>query len=460
MTLGTDRTGRTTLDINARLSGYSLMDALLWRRSRRFAPGMEISGGPLSYRSTAAPRPLTTDEEAALAFAACGITGHTLAEMPYQEGDRPGAGGGNIIAQLVGRTIASGDGIHSVSLFVINDEGVSLVRRPQDLDRAEIPELIRLAHGRELRPLYDRVRVRVSDRRVDVPREVPFVPPFNQYSTNVPGTTYFLPVAELTALMINLLLSAFEDDFGFYVLDERNRFQPAGLAKFARSRGGHLNDDLSAGRVVTAGFLDTWLREFAAIEQGAMLQNLGLMTQALGLGGFPHFAAHPFVWYQELGFRMRNLRLSRTIGANPLMAAAMSLTGRDMPMPTAVGFEHQGKPLLRPYCPPYYRNMEEAVLAFVDFKYAPGSGTLRDGGAQSSWHDGGAVQNDIPKVSDNAIAATIAYLEYLHNRYGRVPADNGPFRTVLAYQAANLDEDFYNRYYVPDALSPAQRDRA
>lgn len=460
MTLDTDRTGESRLDIGAKLSGYSLMDALLWRRSRRFAPGMQISGGPLAYRSTAAPRPLTRDEEAALAFAACGITGHTLAEMPYRDGDRPGAGGGNIIAQLVGRTIASGDGIHSVSLFVINDEGVSLVRRPQDLDRAEISDLIRLAHDRELSALYERVRVQVRDRRSDVPREVPFVPPFNQFSANVPGTTYFLPVAELTALMINLLLSAFEDDFAFYALDERNRFQPAGLAKFARSRGGHLNDDLSSGRVVTAGFLDTWLCEFAAIEQGAMLQNLGLMTQALGLGGFPHFAAHPFAWYQELGFRMNDLRFSRTIGAGPLMASVMSLTGRNMPMPTAVGFEHDGEPLLRPYCPPYYRNMEEAVLAFVDFKYAPGRGTLRDGGASSSWNDGAAVQSDIPKASDRAIAATIAYLDYLHTRYGRVPANNGPFRSVLAYQAADLDEDFYNRFYVPDALSPTQRDRA
>jgi hypothetical protein len=38
-----------------------------------------------------------------------------------------------------------------------------------------------------------------------------------------------------------------------------------------------------------------------------MLQNLGLMTQALGLGGFPHFAAHPFIWFQALGFRMQEI---------------------------------------------------------------------------------------------------------------------------------------------------------
>jgi len=35
-----------------------------------------------------------------------------------------------------------------------------------------------------------------------------------------------------------------------------------------------------------------------------MLQNLGLMAQALGLGGFPNFANHEFAWFQALGFRM------------------------------------------------------------------------------------------------------------------------------------------------------------
>ena len=44
--------------------------------------------------------------------------------------------------------------------------------------------------------------------------------------------------------------------------------------------------------------------EFCAVELGAILQNLGLMAAALGLGGFPHFAAHPFIWFQALGFRM------------------------------------------------------------------------------------------------------------------------------------------------------------
>src|SRR5690242_19231438 len=95
---------------------YSLMDALLERRSRRFARGFRIDSGPLAYTSTKPPAPLTIEQEAALAFSACGITGPALAELPYQQG-------GNIMAQFVGRTVASGDALHTVTVFVANDSG-------------------------------------------------------------------------------------------------------------------------------------------------------------------------------------------------------------------------------------------------------------------------------------------------------------------------------------------------
>ena len=53
----------------------SLLEAMLARRSRRFAPGMSLPTGPLAYRSEREPDPLREEEEAALAFAACGVTG-------------------------------------------------------------------------------------------------------------------------------------------------------------------------------------------------------------------------------------------------------------------------------------------------------------------------------------------------------------------------------------------------
>jgi hypothetical protein len=439
------------------LAQYPLLEALIERRSRRFGQGMRLDGGPLAYQSVQSPQPLSIGEEAALAFAACGVTGYALAELPYQTGKPPGSGEGNIMVNFIGRTVASGHALHYVIVFVINDDGVWMLRRPQDYPRAEIAGLIQSARERRLVELYEKGRVRIADRRVDVPREVPYVPPFNQWAANLSGTTYFLPVNEFTEDYINVLLSAFGEEFAYFLVDDRNRFQPAGIAKFARSRGGHLHDDPKDGRVATVTFLETWLYEFAAIEQGGMLQNLALMTQALGLGGFPHFAAHPFIWFQALGFRMQGVPFSRSIGAGAVKTALLHALGRDIPVPTAVGLEREGQVLVKPFCPPYYRNMEEAVLAFVDYKYAKGTGTFRDGGAATGWRDGAAVQAGIPRYPDKAIAATIAYCEYVYQRYGRFPAHSGPFRTILAHQAHHLDLDFYDRFYRPDVMTDTQR---
>src|ERR1039458_7070979 len=85
----------------AAIRSYPLLTALRERRSRRFGLGMKIPAGPLAYESKHKPRPLTEDEEAALVFAACGITEHALADLCYAKG-----GGGGIMAGLVARTIA------------------------------------------------------------------------------------------------------------------------------------------------------------------------------------------------------------------------------------------------------------------------------------------------------------------------------------------------------------------
>lgn len=350
------------------------------------------------------------------------------------------------MTHFIGRTVASGDAMHNCTVFVIDDHGAWLLKRLQDYPRELISQLVSDAHAHRMVHLYRQMRVRIADTRVEVPKEVPFVAPFNKWSANVPGTTYFLPIAELSALYINVLLSAFDHDFAFFLVDDHRGYQPAGIAQFARSAGGHLANDPRSGRVATISFIETWVCEFVAIEQGAMHQNLGLMSSALGLGGFPHFAAHPFVWPLALGFRMEEVSFNKLIGA-PTEGPG------DLPVPTPVGLERDGKILIRPYCPPYYRDMEEAVLAFVNHKYAAGEGTFRDGGGSTAWRNGGAVQSEIPRYSDEAIAATVQYCKYVFDQYGRFPVNGGPFRTLLAYQAHRLDSHFYSRFYKDDVIS-------
>jgi len=435
----------------AGLENFPLLQALRERRSRRFGRGMKIHAGPLAYESRLQPVPLTEDEEAALVFAACGITGHALADLAYARGE-----GGNIMAGLVARTIASGDGLQTVALVVTNDAGTHLVRRPRELPAKNIPELVELGKRGEFTELYRRCRVKIKDGRAAPPTEPLFNINANRWSAHAAGTSYFLPVNDLTFMYINGLLEILNEDTGVFLLDERNHYRPAGLARFARSCGGHLEDDPHKLRIATIRQVEQFVTEFVTIEQGMMLQNLGLMAQALGLGGFPNFANHEFGWFQALGFRMEQMPASRYLGASPMVSFGMKLLRRDPVIPYPVGLECEGEVLLKPFCPPYYKSMAEAARAVVEIKFGA-DGVFRGAQSGSSWSRHNEVTSAISPISDAAIAATIAYCEYVWDRYSRFPVYMPPYRTVLGFQACHLDCEFYERFYRPEALGETQR---
>jgi hypothetical protein len=278
----------------------------------------------------------------------------------------------------------------------------------------------------------------------------------NSWSAHAPGTSYFLPVNDLTFMYVNGLLEILNEHTNAFILDERNHFQPAGLARFGRSRGGHLYDDPRQGRVVMVRQVEQFVSEFVTVEQGMMLQNLGLMAEALGLGGFPNFANHEYGWFQSLGFRMEQMPASRYAGAGWLPKLAMKVLKRDPIVPYAIGLERDGELLLKPFCPPYFKSAAEAVKAAVEAKFGA-QGAFGCAGPGTAWANHSGVTEKIPRVSDATIAATIAYCEYLWDRYGRFPAILPPFRTVLGFQACHLDAEFYDTFYKPEALSEGQR---
>lgn len=432
---------------NQQLFTYPLIDALLGRRSRRFGLGMVMPAGPLAYKSRHRSRPLTVEEEAILAFAAAGVTGYALADLCYAPGQ-----GGNIMNGLIGRAIGSGDGIQAVALFVINDQGAWLVKRPRELAAADLTELIRLAQERAFLDVYRRSRLQVSASRSAPSLEPLFNINCNRWSLYAPGTTYFLPVNDLTFLYINGLLEIFNETTAAFVLDDRAGFRPAGLGQFGRSRGGHLENDPRAGRVATIELVERLVTEFVTVEQGMMHQNLALVTQAMGLGGFPNFANHEFAWFNALGFRMGEMPASRYLGIRGPTAWAMKWLGRDQPVPYPLGLEVGGQTLLRAYCPPYFTSMRQAVMAVAEAKIV----SFERSKQASAWSST-EVGAQVPKVSDVAIAATTAYCEYIWQRYGRFPAYLAPFRTVVGYQACHLDVEFYDKFYRPEALTETQR---
>jgi hypothetical protein len=346
--------------------------------------------------------------------------------------------------------------LQTVALVVTNDTATHLIRLPRELPAGDVPELIDLGRRGEFAELYQRSRVKIKDGRAAPPIEPLFNINANRWSAHAPGTSYFLPVNDLTFMYINGLLEILNESTGVFVLDERNHYKPAGLARHARSRGGHLEDDPHQFRVATIRQIEQFVTEFVTVEQGMMLQNLGLMAQALGLGGFPNFANHEFGWFQALGFRMQQMPASRYLGAGPVVSFAMNLLKRNPVVPFPVGLERDGEVLLKPFCPPYYPAMADAVHAVVDLKFGA-QGIFRGGSQGSAWAKQGEVTAQVPPISEAAIAATTAYCEYVWNRYGRFPVYMPPYRTVLGFQACHLDAEFYDKFYRPEALGESQR---
>ena len=429
----------------------TLFDVLLRRRSRRVGLGMSIPAGPFQYTSPHKPVPLTEDEEAALAFAACGATGYALADLSYGGGE-----GGSMLVGRLGRTVASPDAVNAVAVLVTNDRGTWLLKRPQDFAPAEFPELVRLARSGSLTDLYQRGRIQLSDHRTAPPLDPGHNFSINRWSLYAHGTTYFLPIIETTALTINALLELFSHDMGVFLRDERAWFRPAGVGRFARSKGGHLHDQPRDLRSATIQLTETALLESMATEHGMVLQNLSLMAEALGLGGFPNFARHEFSWFEAIGFRMNSMPASRYAGAPWFLSAAARWLGKDPVISYPLGLEKGNNILLKPFCPPYYTTMEDAVRAFVQTKFGT-DGSYRGGARQSAWLSPDSCAAKIPAPDDAAVQATIAYCSYLFNRYGRFPAYTAPFRTIIGFQVGRADLDFYDRFYASDALPETVR---
>ena len=96
----------------------------------------------------------------------------------------------------------------------------------------------------------------------------------------------------MTALYLTILFAALGEEFAYFFHDDKDWLtSAAGIDRFGRSKGGHLYDDVNAGRVGTIDEIETYVLEICGFEQGLMVQNIALATEALGLGGFPDYEA-------------------------------------------------------------------------------------------------------------------------------------------------------------------------
>lgn len=399
-----------------------LVELFQKRKSRRFGLGMELSAGPLSYHSHQEPLALSSEEEDYLIFAGVGSTGMNVGDMQFHRQGQKENGQGMALMNLQSRTVPSACAAQTTRLFYTNDDGVYFVHHSPNPADGAVPTVQRLREG-----------------RLEIPRALPFMLSFNQWYTNRPGTTYFMPVTHVTSLYLNLLLVVLSEEYGYFFVDTDNNNAACGLDLFRRSRGGHLYDDPASRRMLTLRDLDATISDVAVQEQGIMCQNILLMQQAIGLGGS----------MQSVGSGRHLLGMEPQVF--PGLGFQFVYPSRPGVRPNPIGLADVWEGPVTEHT----TDMGSAVRAIVDSKFGP-HGTYRNGHPRpwSSPEVGAEVQPH----SERTIAAAIALCNYVVQTYGRFPAHADAFRSVVACQAHHLDLDFYDTYYPPHTLPHSHRD--
>jgi hypothetical protein len=411
---------------------YPLFSAIFNRRSRRIAKGLRtVAAGSHTFTSSEPPQPLSEFEEAVL-ISAIGITGFNLPDRPFEdEQKQPILGTPNL--SFAGRAAGSTDNSQPTSFFLINDSGTYFLRKlkPGEVDLAAPPtpeEMIRRAQI---------AKVRVLAERLEFPRKFPYYLDSNRFLSNVPGTTVFLPVVDMTRQYINALMYILTEPDGSrpLILDDRNFYLPAGVHKWKRN--GFLNKDLK----ISLGALGSMRTQ---IEADLLLQNLMLCLQAIGLGGWihaaigpPYLLGHPYFAKETKGLAFRHvvpgwglLELFRWGSFLPILRA------------NPVGLDG----LMESYCPPYYKDMSAAVDAVVAEKRA-----LYDDRAffnRIFKEGGGEFVAEVPFTKPEVIECTKDICNYIYNTHGRFPAHvDAIYVPGVWIQAHHLSLDYYDTLF-------------
>jgi hypothetical protein len=446
---------------------YPLMSAMFDRRTRRIARGTSVLANGLSHTSTNAPAPLSALEEAVL-IVSTGLTGSVQHDGPL---DIPTGGRelGTPFVNALGRSASSPDNSQATTFFMINDEGIFLLKKLEGQEALQLlgglpPDKADWADTDWL-AAAQAVKVKLYDQRLEFPRQFPYYLGWNKQISNLPGTTIFLPVVDCTRGYINIILNLLTEPDGQRPLfvDDWMTFKPADVVEavewagvelgfagsnkkvpyeviggLARAQDKFVNPNI----VLPLGLASTMRVNYEAFFH---LQNLMLVGQAVGLGGWVHASvAPPYILERDpskqllgLGFRMLTGKSWPDTGWPPVPAS----------QPNPVGIDG----VLQGLCPPYVTSMADAVDQLLAEKYGAGgiygdlnvfkrpylSETMAQDYLQNASH-----------YSDKAVAYAKEICGYIFDTYGRFPAHCDAFHVPgIWLQFSHLELEYYEKYY-------------
>jgi hypothetical protein len=408
------------------LAQFPLVAALLGRRSRRFALGDEIPDGPLAYRSEHEAMPLTELERLLVLGAMGGTTGWHYA---ITRNARYAPHLANYAGGAAGRTFPSAAGFHTVELFFTDDSGVWFFPTRDagalvDPATEEVTlELMLARHRGRLRQL--------SDRRLHLPAQEPYMEGHNTWCVNVPGSLLVIPVADVAQHSIAGLCFLLQN--GYVIYDDVNDRRIPGIEDFG--------DLANLEEPLPLTFVDQYMLAEAVAELATACYAGVLMLQGMGLGGWMFDGIDRFTMLGASGDpEVPGLGFRYDLEA-----------GWSTPNPTGL------EGVFEAFCPPHHTNMAAAVEAFAQRKFGPGGPYHRD--TPGAWSDSPGVRSSAQVHSPEFKACVSLQAQYLYDTFGKFPA-TVPSLMILNYvQAHHLDLAFYDRFFRPGAYLSTHAER-
>ncbi|MBN1366543.1 MAG: hypothetical protein JW967_01270 [Dehalococcoidales bacterium] len=397
---------------------YSLLEAIARRRTRRFPIGCTFDEGALKYISSQKPIPLNDVELAILCWSGAGITGSAIQDV--------GAAGDGQIASWIGRVIPNPCNVNTTRLFFTNDSGTYLYNPTKASKQVEI---MNETDRNKIMAYFEQDCYKIMDGRLQMYPSV--VPPPLIWNTNQPGTTVFIPVVDNVELYLYRVFTSLSPQPGYQLFDAKKK-RSAGLQKWVDS------GDLKGPRIDISSFEQNMQQGIFSAPAYLMLEHMHLVAEAMGLGAIM-FAS--YVGEVMLGITP----LGKGLGFHALKDKDGNLN--------PIGLDG----VFEAFCPPYYKNMDEAVDAYIEKLCGLASTKGPDYKGiipfkKKYWQK---IKPTYVKPSKKHIEIMKAYCNYIYDTYGRIPVTSNAKVIPCWLQVHHLEVDFYKKYYAKGLITEA-----
>jgi hypothetical protein len=430
-------------------------------RSRRVARGYSIESGeeehrgatnrtirqergPLAFASEHEVVPLSEVEEAIIAWSAMGPNGMAHWDIAIH-------GGFHELVTIAGRTAAAPGNSFAHDLLIIKDDGAYIYNPGPERERAV--EIQGEEDYHKVLGWYRDGMHKVLDHRPDIDwgTRAPGAPnaslfgPY-QYNLNRDGQTWFIPITDIGWLYFSIILNIF-DAWHIYFVDDQTQ-EPAGVGPWVEE--GKLEFP------ITISQFEWFIFQVETYPPGSYVQNMRLAAEAMGLGNWIFCGYFDDILMGAFPDVARGLEFRH----EPLNEKAPTASG----MLKTFGVEGVKEGTYVPS--PRYPDGKTIIDAMMEEKYGTGRTMSRGDDNWMLTHNGPFKPETVREianhpdvqVSDWAVEASIAYVDYCVERYGQCPVYFNPMQCNFGAVIHHVDEAFYEGYYDGSTVTPQIRE--